>query len=92
MQYLKFVVHDMKTSSESKDCLKTVSSAGIPGTETCLRDIPGKNRMVGSYVTPRTGIGNVADVERRLLFFVLLLARYVSREQFKRSPQRFAWL
>ena len=40
----------MKTSSESKHCLKTVYSAGIPGTETYLRDIPGKNGIVGSYV------------------------------------------
>ena len=45
-QYFEFVVHDMNRLVLS---LKTVSSAKIPGTETYLRDITGKNRMVGSY-------------------------------------------
>ena len=36
--------------------MNTASYAGIPGTSTYLRDIPGKNGMVGSYAMCAQGI------------------------------------
>ena len=49
------------------DCLNTASSAGISGTSTYLRDIPGKNGMVGSYAVVLTKTGQPVLLRQPLL-------------------------
>ena len=52
----------------------------------------GRNKLSGSrerrrsIANPRR-LDNVADIERKLYFCVLSIVRYVSSEQFERSPR-----
>ena len=57
---------------------------------SCARLIGRRDCKVGKHgeaQQPPYRLGNVADVERKQLFCALLLARSVSKEQFKQSPR-----